>query len=127
MILANFSRNRGSLRSETRSPNQWSLLFAPQKSVKPPLYLFELCSLGQITRKLPVLSGRQTYLARVLTLFYIGLCLADLCEPEALVHMGADPAIRDALQQYFHPARDHVGLVPHVPEVYAEGCFVCVH
>ena len=71
--------------------------------------------------KLPVLSGRQNYLARVPTLFYIGLCLADLCEREALVHMGADPAIRDALQQYFHPARDHVGLVPHVPEVYAEG------
>jgi hypothetical protein len=31
------------VRSETRSPNQWSLLFAPQKAVKPLLYLFELC------------------------------------------------------------------------------------
>src|SRR5580700_6605550 len=69
----------------------------------------------------PTFLGRQNYLARVLTLFYIGLCLADLCEREAFVHMGADPAIRDALQQYFHPARDHVGLVPHVAEVYAEG------
>jgi hypothetical protein len=47
-----------------------------------------------------VLSGRQNYLARVLALFYIGLCLADLREREALVHMGADPAIRDALQQF---------------------------
>jgi hypothetical protein len=68
-----------------------------------------------------MLSGRQNYLPRVLTLFYIGLCLTDLCEREALVHMEADPAIRDALQQYFHSASDHVGLVPHVPEVYAEG------
>ena len=68
-----------------------------------------------------MLSGRQNYLAGVLALFYIGLRLADLRELEALVHMGAHSAIGDALQQYFHPARDHVGLVPHVPEIYAEG------
>ena len=71
--------------------------------------------------KLPVLSSRQDYLAGVLALFYISLRLADLREREALVHMGTNPAIRNALQQYFHPTRDHVALVPHVAKVHAEG------
>ena len=53
--------------------------------------------------------------------------LAGLGERETLVHMRADPAIRDALQQYFHPGRDHIGFVPHVAEVHAEDRFVCVH
>ena len=67
------------------------------------------------------LCSRQDHLAGVLALFHIGLRLADLREREAFVHMRPDPAIRDALQQYFHPTRDHLGLVPHVAKVHAEG------
>ena len=48
----------------------------------------------------PVLSGRQNYLANVPALFQIGLRFADLREREALVYMGANPAIRDTVQQY---------------------------
>ena len=70
------------------------------------------------------LCSRQDYLADVLALFHIGLRLADLQEREAFVNMRPDPGIRDALQQYFHPTRDHLGFVPHVAEVHAEGGFV---
>ena len=78
-------------------------------------------------RNLPILSGRQDYLANVSAFFHIGLGFADLREREALVYVGANPALGDSIQQYFHPTRDHVGLVPHVAEVHAEDGFVGVH
>ena len=57
-------------------------------------------------------------------LFHIGLRLTGLSEWKALVHMGAHPAIRNALQQDLHPSGDHARLVPHMAEVHAEGGFV---
>jgi hypothetical protein len=79
------------------------------------------------SRNFPVLSGCEDYLANVLAFFHMGLRFTGLREREALVHMGANPAIRETLQQYFHPTRDHVGLVPHVAEVHPEDGFVGVH
>ena len=40
MILAHSSRNRVPCVRRRAARTKWSLLFAPQKSVKPPLYLF---------------------------------------------------------------------------------------
>ena len=62
------------------------------------IYLCRCSSRKDPWFKLLVLSGRQDDLAGVLALFHIGLRLAGLRERKALVHMGADPAIRDALQ-----------------------------
>jgi hypothetical protein len=62
------------------------------------IYLCRCASRKDPWFKLPVLSDRQDDLAGVLALFQIGLRLAGLRERKALVHMGADPAIRDALQ-----------------------------
>ena len=55
------------------------------------------------------------------------LRLAGLFERKARVHMGAHPAILDALQLRFHPACNHAGLVPQVPEIDAEDGFVGAH
>jgi hypothetical protein len=62
------------------------------------IYLCRCSSRKDPRFKLQVLSDRQDDLAGVLALFQIGLRLAGLRERKALVHMGADPAIRDALQ-----------------------------
>ena len=72
-------------------------------------------------------SGCQDYLANIPAFFHIGLRLTDPREREALIHMRANPAIRDTLEQYFHPARNHVGLVPHVAEVHPEHGSIGVH